>query len=620
MAAKASEQRYKALIERLQVQAREAPQAYRSRVMLLAALGYAAIGAVLLVAVGLPVGIVIALLATGRDLDPWLLMVLVPQGFFAAMVVRALWLRFGAPAGYRLAPGEAPALEAEIERLRLAAGAPPLEAVVIDSEFNAGAASMPRLLGLLGHHHYLVIGLPLMRLLDAAELSAVIAHEFGHFRGGHGRFSAWIYRVRISWYRMAEAMAGGGGSMSRLFLKFFDWYVPYFNAYSFVMAREDEFEADAVSARVAGESARVSALVRLAHASQWIERRFMSEMQTRMRAQPQPPVQFNAMMAATLRDSPPIDIARLLASETRENDLTDTHPTLPQRIAAVGAAGAAPALREQDVVAIALLGDSLSTIERKLDAQWRDEMKKPWAAQYAAAEPDRRRLDALERRGELDPAETLQYAQLIESLRPEIDPLRFYERALERAPDSASAQFRVALLRIEAGDVAGVEQLRQAMTVDAGAIRPAFEKLRAYERDGTLSPHMASALSALRDEFAGRASSLEARDGVAGDDELIAHGLDDATLDGLCETLYGIEQVGLAWLARKRFDLADEPAHYALLVTWRGSVVSEAAGLKRIVAALRLPGSVSVFTESAHKAEARRVRGICVEPVYRRRS
>jgi hypothetical protein len=277
-------------------------------------------------------------------------------------------------------------------------------------------------------------------------------------------------------------------------------------------------------------------------------------------------------------------------------------------------------LREQALPAIALLGESLSQIERKLDAAWRDEVKAPWAALYAAAEPDRNRLDALERRGTLDAAETLQYAQLIESLRPEIDPLRFYERALECAPDSATAQFRIALLRIEAGDVAGVEYLRHAMTRDAGAIRPAFEKLRAYERDGTLSPDVAAALSALRDAFANRAKSLEARDGVAGDDDLIAHDLDDVTLDGLCEALYRIEQVGQAWLARKRFDLADEPAHYALLVTWRGSVVSEGPGLKRILATLRLPGSVSVFTESAHKAEARRVREVCVAPVYRRGS
>ena len=617
MAGKASEQRYKALIERLQAQAREAPQAYRTRVMLLASLGYAVLGLILLVALGLPIGIVIALLASGRGFDPWAIYLLLPQTVFAAMVVRALWLRFDAPSGYRLAPGEAPELEAEIERLRLAAGAPPLEAVVIDSDLNAGAASMPRLLGLLGDHHYLVIGLPLMRLLDAAELSAVIAHEFGHFRGGHGRFSGWIYRVRISWYRLVEAMARGGGMMSRLFLKFFEWYVPYFNAYSFVMAREDEYEADAVSARVAGEAARVSALIRVEHASQWIEQKFWPKLQARMRAQAHPPPQYNAMLAAALRELPPIDIARLLASVERENDLTDTHPTLPQRVSAVGGS---PALREQQVAAIAMLGESLSTIERKLDAAWRDEMKAPWAAQYAAAEPDRSRLDALERRGALDAAETLQYAQLVESLRPDIDPLRYYERAFERAPDSATAQFRAAVLRIEAGDPAGVEQLRHAMTLDAGAIRPAFEKLRAYERDGTLSPQVATALTALRDEFADRAKSLEARDGVAGDDDLIAHGLDDATLDGLCETLARIEPVGQAWLARKRFDLADEPAHYALLVTWRGSVVSEGAGLKRIVAVLRLPGSVSVFTESAHKAEARRVRGICTEPVYRRRS
>jgi Zn-dependent protease with chaperone function len=616
MAAKASEQRYRALIGRLQAQAREAPQAYRTRVALLAALGYAVLGLIVLVALGLPIGIVIALLVSGREFDPWTLYVLLPQAVFAGMVVRALWLRFDAPSGYRLAPGEAPALEAEIERLRLAAGAPPLEAVVIDSDLNAGAASMPRLLGLLGDRHYLVIGLPLMRLLDAAELSAVIAHEFGHFRGGHGRFSGWIYRVRISWYRMVEAMARTGSALSRVLLKFFDWYVPYFNAYSFVLAREDEYEADAVSARVAGEAARVSALLRIAHAAQWIELKFWPRMQARMRAQPQPPVQFNAMLAAALRERAPIDVARLLASSERENDLTDTHPTLPQRVSAVGAV---PALREQDVAAIALLGESLSKIERKLDETWRDERKKVWAAQYAAAGPERSRLDALERRGELDPAETLQYAQLVESLRPDIDPLRFYERAVERAPDSATAQFRTALLRIEAGEAAGVAQLRHAMHLDAGAIRPAFEKLRGYERDGTLAADVATALAALRVEFEGRAKSLEARDGVAEDDDLIPHDLDAATLDGLRETLARIEPVAQAWLARKRFDLAEEAAHYALLVTWRGSVASEGPGLKRIVAALRLPGSVSVFTDSEHKAEARRVRGICAEPVYRRR-
>ena len=617
MAAKASEQRYRALIERLQAQAREAPQAYRARVAMLAALGYAVLGLILLVAVGLPLAIVIALLVGGRGFDSWVFMVLLPQSVFAVMVVRALWLRFDPPSGYRLAPGDAPALEAEIERLRLAAGAPPLEAVVIDSDLNAGAASMPRMLGLLGYRHYLVIGLPLMRLLDSAELSAVIAHEFGHFRGGHGRFSGWIYRVRMSWFRLVDAMSRSGVVMSRLLAKFFEWYAPYFNAYSFVLAREDEYEADAVSVRVAGEAARVSALIRLEHASQWLTRRFLPKLQARMRAQAQPPVQYNALFAAALRELPSIDIARLLASAERDNDLTDTHPTLPQRVSAIGAP---PVLRVQDVPATTLLGEALAKIERKLDDVWREEARGPWAAAYADAQADRERLDALERRGEWDAAETLKHAQLVDTLRPDFDAALFYDRAIERAPDSAIAHVRAGMLRIDADDVAGVEHLRRAMTLDAGAIRPVFEKLRDYERDGTLAPHVADALAALRDEFAGRAQSLEAREGVTGDDDLIAHDLDAATLDSLCEALARMDQIGQAWLARRRFDLADEPAHYALLVTWRGSVASEGPGLKRVIAALRLPGSVSVFTESGRKAEARRVRALCLEPVYRRRN
>lgn len=616
MSAKASKHNYRALIERLQAQAREAPQAYRTRVALLAALGYAALGLILLVAVGLPLAIVVAVLISGREFDPMLWLVLLPQTVFAVMVVRALWLRFEAPSGYRLVPGDAPALEAEIERLRLAAGAPPLEAVVIDNDLNAGAASMPRLLGLMGDRHYLVIGLPLMRLLDTAELSAVIAHEFGHFRGGHGRFSGWIYRVRISWWRMVEAMARSGGSMSWLFLKFFEWYVPYFNAYSFVLAREDEYEADAVSARVVGEEARVSALIRLEHASQWLLRRFLPKIQAQMRAQPQPPAQYNALIAAALREMPPIDLPRLLASATRENDLEDTHPTLPQRVAAVADA---PTLRAQDAPAAVQLGDALPRIERALDGIWRDELRKPWAAAYAETKADRERLDALERRGEWTDAERLQHAQLVEIVRPDFEAAVLYDRALERMPGSASAHFRAGVLRIDADDIAGVEHLRRAMTLDAGAIRPVFDKLRAYERDGTIDPRIVDALARLREEFSVQAKSLEARDGVAEDDALIAHDLDAAEMDGLCAALARIEQIGEAWLARKRFDLAEEPAHYALLVTWRGSVASEGPGLKRVVAAWGLPGSVSVFTESAHKAEARRVRALCAEPVYRRR-
>lgn len=617
MSANTQERRYRAMIERLAAEAKAAPQAYRTRVALLAGLGFGVLALLVLVAVGLPVAIVVGLLASGRGFDGWALYVLLPQLVFAALVVRALWLRFEPIPGHRLRPEEAPELAEDIERLRLAAGAPELDEVIIDGDFNAGAASVPRLLGLAGHRHCLVIGLPLMRVLDRDELAAVIAHEFGHFSHGHGRFSGWIYRVRLSWLRLAHALAQGGNAMARPLLLFFRWYAPYFSAYSFVLAREDEYEADAVSARLVGGEARVSALLRVAHSAQWLQRAFLPRMEARMRAQPQPAPAYHALLAAALREAPPLDVARLLASAERENDLEDTHPTLPQRVAAVGTP---PALHPPGVPAVAMLGEALARIERSLDDAWRAEMRAPWTAAHAEAKADRERLDALERRSDWSIDERLEHARLVARLRPEFDAALLYERALELAPDNANAWFRAGVLRIDGDDAAGAAHLRRAMTLDAGAIRPVFEKLEAWDRDGTLSSAVAAALAALRAEFADRAASLAARDGVDAEDELVAHDLDDATLDALCAALAPFGQIGAAWLARKRLEMAGEPAHYALLVRWQGSVASEAAGLRRVVDAVRLPGSVSVFTDTAHRDQARRVRAQCPEPVYRRRS
>lgn len=617
MSANTQERRYRAMIERLAAEAKAAPQAYRTRVALLAGLGFGVLALLVLVAVGLPVAIVVGLLASGRGFDGWALYVLLPQLVFAALVVRALWLRFEPIPGHRLRPEEAPELAEDIERLRLAAGAPELDEVIIDGDFNAGAASVPRLLGLAGHRHCLVIGLPLMRVLDRDELAAVIAHEFGHFSHGHGRFSGWIYRVRLSWLRLAHALAQGGNAMARPLLLFFRWYAPYFSAYSFVLAREDEYEADAVSARLVGGEARVSALLRVAHSAQWLQRAFLPRMEARMRAQPQPAPAYHALLAAALREAPPLDVARLLASAERENDLEDTHPTLPQRVAAVGTP---PALHPPGVPAVAMLGEALARIERSLDDAWRAEMRAPWTAAHAEAKADRERLDALERRSDWSIDERLEHARLVARLRPEFDAALLYERALELAPDNANAWFRAGVLRIDGDDAAGAAHLRRAMTLDAGAIRPVFEKLEAWDRDGTLSSAVAAALAALRAEFADRAASLAARDGVDAEDELVVHDLDDATLDALCAALAPFGQIGAAWLARKRLEMAGEPAHYALLVRWQGSVASEAAGLRRVVDAVRLPGSVSVFTDTAHRDQARRVRAQCPEPVYRRRS
>lgn len=613
----ASTAKYTALVERLQVEACNAPRRYRCKLALLALAGYAVLVVLLVVALGVPLVLLARVMTGAATAEPSLAFAILMPGAFGALLLRALWVPFGVPAGYRLAAGEAPALQEVVARMRAAVGAPALDGIIIDGELNAAAVDMPRALGLLGHRHYLVLGLPLMQLLDRDELASVIAHEFGHFGAGHGRFSGWIYRVRLSWYRALDALSQRGGAMTLLLLKFYGWYVPYFNAYSFVLARHQEYEADAAAARAAGAAAAASALLRMELASRRVQAGFWPALLERARTQGHPPAQLHADLARALRDPRPCDPERLRAIAAHDADPDDTHPTLPQRLDAIGAASAWRPLPDTSA-AQALLGARLPEIERHLDTQWREEIRARWRERYDGAAADRAKLAELEARDTRTADEALQHARLIESLRIGFDALPLYERVLAATPDNALAHYRAGLLRLRRGEyAAGIEHLHHAMTRDPGAIRPVLADIERFERDPDLDPAAATALAELRATFAPRATALDARDTVAGEDEFIAHDLDTVALGKLTAALARNQRVAAAWLVRKRIDLA-EPSHYVILLDWRGSVASETAGLKQISDAFDLPGSHTVFTGSGHRDTARRVRTLCGEPVYRK--
>jgi len=625
MIERAEERRRRAQVAALEEQARLRPAAYRRRVAAMALFGYAVLGVAAAVALGLPVLAVVGLANGGWTSEPTDAVGLLLMAGLGVMTARALWVPVAPPRGYWLRAEDAPELAAEIDRLRREAGAPPLDGVVLDAELNAAAATAPRAFGLLGEKRYLVLGLPLLHLLDRDEVLAIVAHEFGHFRSENGRFLAWIYRLRLRWLRIAGLRTPGG-----LLARFFAWYAPRFDAASFVLAREEEYAADAVACRLVGAAPLASCLVRLAQASDWLDKRLWRTLPARMRARPAPPLSICTEQRRWLGECPPPDLARTLAAGERAHDAHDTHPALSRRLAAAGGLDAMP---PAGAPAAALIDPRiLAEAERVVDDAWRARMAKPWAEAYAAAEPERSRLDALERRvgpqgteSRVDAhadmrADARAWAHLVESLRPDQDPLRAYAAVLERHPDDASLLFRAGALRVDAGDLEGVAQLERAMRLDAGAIVPAFARLDDWDRDATLSAEMAAALAQLRAAFAEQAASLRARDGVDEDDALDAHGLDADAIAALGDALARVPPVAEAWLVRKRLALADEPAHYVLLVRWRGSVAAELAGLKRLAAALRLPGSLTVLGDgdSTQRAYARRIRAVAEAPFYRR--
>jgi Zn-dependent protease with chaperone function len=265
-------ERFEAMVGRLEHLAAESPGAYRLRVAALTALGFGYVLGILLVAAGLLAGIVWAYgHGTGR-------VALRKGGIAIAYLMyaigRALWVRFERPTGTEIRREQAPALFAAIDETRRALRAPRVHRVLLENDLNAAVIQHPRL-GILGwHENVLFLGLPLLQSLDEAQFRAVLAHEFGHLSGAHSRFGGWIQRLEATWRRLLSRLEEEEHWSTFIFRPFFRWYSPYFAAYTFVLRRANELEADRDASELTSARALGDALVSLNLKGTDLEHRF----------------------------------------------------------------------------------------------------------------------------------------------------------------------------------------------------------------------------------------------------------------------------------------------------------------------------------------------------------
>ena len=262
---------FEALVHRLEGEARRDPSGYQFKVLLIAWLGNAYLGLMLLLIVGLLAALVAGIVVSKSAVAVKLLILV---GAFLWLVLRAIWVSVPPPLGMELAAANAPELFAMIDALRRQLGAPRFHHVLLTDDFNAAVVRSPRL-GIFGWpRNYLLIGLPLMKGLTVEQFKAVLAHEFGHLAKGHGRVSNWIYRQRVRWSRLMSTLEESGSKGTLLFKPFLNWFAPYFNAYSFPLARANEYEADATAVRLTSPRAAAAALTNVNVVGSYLSERY----------------------------------------------------------------------------------------------------------------------------------------------------------------------------------------------------------------------------------------------------------------------------------------------------------------------------------------------------------
>jgi Zn-dependent protease with chaperone function len=549
-------QQFETLVNRLEVDARRSPGSYKLKVLLLAILGNLYVAAVLLLIVALMVLLAVSAVA----LKALAVKLLIVVGILLWRILKALWVKIDPPAGTEVDAGQAPELFAMLEDLRRSLRAPRFHQVLITDDFNAGVVQSPRL-GLFGwHRNYLLIGLPLMKALTYEQFKAVLAHELGHLAKGHGSTSNWLYRQRLRWGRLVEALDAAESRGGMLFKPFMKWFAPYFHAYSFPLARANEYEADATSARLTSPQAAAEALTSVNVVGDYLAERYWPRLHRQADETPAPAfAPYHAMAQGVAADLEGASVQEWLdRAMARGTDVVDTHPALRERLGAIGQQPrlSVPALGGG---ADRLLGGALRSITEAFDARWKENIRESWERRHREVQEGRSRLAELDARCEAAAELTLQEiydrARLTEEFGGQPEGALAQFRALhERAPDSAVACFALGARLLARDDAEGVGLVEQAMGHDEDCIVRGSEHLRDYHWRGgrTGEAH------AWHERMIARARLEEAaakeREVVLLKDKFEAHGLSEEALATLRTELGAVPHLRRAYLAKKRVE------------------------------------------------------------------
>jgi Zn-dependent protease with chaperone function len=174
------------------------------------------------------------------------------------------------------------------------------------------------------------IGLPYLAWLDRPGIEAIIAHELGHHVAGDVRLGPWVHRTRSL---MGQTLDHLEGSAFWLDLPFVG-YARGFVRYSSSVSRAQEVAADAISARVAGAEAAARALVVTQRSDLW-QAYMTNEIEPMLNAGFLPELlkgfeHFEAALSEQLLEP---DVGSTVADTASS---FDTHPTLAERLAALG--------------------------------------------------------------------------------------------------------------------------------------------------------------------------------------------------------------------------------------------------------------------------------------------
>lgn len=285
-----------------------------------------------------------------------------------------------------------------IDSVAAATGQAPPADVFLVNDVNAWVTYRGGVMG-IGSRRVMGIGLPLLQALSVDELTAVLAHEFGHYASGDVALGPWIYKTRTAIGRTLQGLEG------RALQKVFSVYGTLFMRLTQAISRQQELLADQTAARVAGavhlaRSLSKSPAVAPAYHGYWEQ-----EVVPVLQAGYLPPITFgfHEFLASDAVARRCHEISAAVRIDEKAGEF-DTHPSLRERLAALGFRDDVPADADR-TPASGLLGDAeemawellkrsagQEAIERLRPVEWSDVGRVVYGAHWRQAAATNARL------------------------------------------------------------------------------------------------------------------------------------------------------------------------------------------------------------------------------------
>ncbi len=577
---------YVSLIKDLEVSAAKDRRGYQRKVFGLAMLGYAYFLVLIFAFLVVPLGLILVALIDPQRVLTILLWTakfwwaVIPVGAFyfgfLGSAVKALVTKVPEPEGTVLQREDAPELFSFIDSTCETLDAAKPREVFLSDEFNASVMTLPRF-GLFGSKVYLQLGLPVMKALSPEQFKAVLAHEIGHISGKHGGFGKWTYQLHESWGRFIELQELNDNKFAVLYEKFVDWFFPYFQAYSFVLMREHEKEADEYAAKIIGAQPLAEALISLRTRSSELDNEFWPAIH-KENQQTATPVgnMFERMLGAVSFVDAERDVESLERAIRIPTDYNDSHPCLADRLKTVGYWNGTglPKLPApvDETAAEHFLGDRLNTYVESFESKWREETEKVWKARYDHFQNSQKRVEELDSKTSnegLTVAELIEKAGLIAEREGNKAALPVLHDAVALDPNHAEANYVLGSVLLTQDDETGIDLLRRSMQIDDqwkyAASDVAFQYLRMHGRLDE-AREFAAILDAQQEDYQ---NAQRERESVTSNDSFATHSYDEATVAKIIQKVRYYEEITTLYLVRKEVQFFKEVPFNILFIEMR---------------------------------------------------